>query len=720
MLPYERISALVRDEQVVPLGGRAELEAFGGELRLEVQVERGAARRRVSLALRGPEHPMRRLEFSIALLATLFASALALLGLRALPGEAGGCAAGLCIALGVDVVADLQSIHSPLMEVLAGVAQGAAPATLSHLLLVHPRQLRMVRDLPRLKFLPYGLALGLVALATLLLVRDSRLWEVPERLLGIWLVMGLGLLSLSAAARTRPVAARRPGIRGTWLFVIGAALFASLLVLTASEGISPAVSRGCAVLFALGIAFVSFRSSRRLDGEHLRPARWAVVQLLQTSIALAVLLPTFALLSGARFSDLEGGDAVLAVSGVFCLVAWFDQGRSLAWWLVGRVLEPEAPRFEELQRGHELLLEEARDADGFLGALAITASKALDCAGVTAFLRMGDSAWRLAYQKGEPACGEVHARAGELTLARQGASTAARRVVHLSWLPDALPGHSAVLHTARVGLLVGLYPTGGEARALLLGTGLRRSFDVNSETRRFLELLGSQTSHALERWDFEEKLVGSARMAAVGHAAAGLAHDLGRPLGEIYLEARKGLPSESMRCVERSASECLDLLGAFVRDARASHEQSARLESVLLAALDRITHLESSRRVLVRLSPGLPCVSDPRSLQRVFENLLENAFQWNPRTEPVEMTATECDDRVVVRIIDHGPGMSAQQVREAFGRFRSGRRGTGLGLAICRDITEKLGASILLDNGVGGGTVATVCLPTSGNPAAHG
>ena len=118
----------------------------------------------------------------------------------------------------------------------------------------------------------------------------------------------------------------------------------------------------------------------------------------------------------------------------------------------------------------------------------------------------------------------------------------------------------------------------------------------------------------------------------------------------------------------------------------------------------------------MRLAPSLPCVSDPRSLQRVFENLLENAFQWNPGTEPVEVTATESAGWAVIRIIDHGPGMSEEEMRDAFGRFRSGRRGTGLGLAICRDITEKLGASISLGAGLGGGTVATVSLPAPGSP----
>ena len=74
-------------------------------------------------------------------------------------------------------------------------------------------------------------------------------------------------------------------------------------------------------------------------------------------------------------------------------------------------LDPGAPRFEELQRAHETRLEKARDADGLLRALAGTCAKALDCEGMTAFLRMGNSAWRLAYQSGTPICGEEHARA---------------------------------------------------------------------------------------------------------------------------------------------------------------------------------------------------------------------------------------------------------------------------------------------------------------------
>ena len=720
MFPYERVSGVRRGDRIVPVGGRGQIAASDPYPRVEVQVERGAERRRVPLELRRLGHPMRSLEFTFVLGSALLAYALALLALRHLPVESGRCAAALFTSLGIGFGSDLQSIHSSLLEFMDGLAQMLAPATASHLLLVYPRPVRLVRDLPLFQVVPYAIALGLAELADLLAVRESRLWEVPERLLGVWLVLTSGLLALRCSARVNFGARRGRILRGGVLFAAGTAVFLSLLVLVTREDRPPDSLRAVFSFLVLGLGVVSFRSACRLRGEDLKPTNWGMEQLVQSGVVLVVLLLVVSSLPVGHPAVLGKADAFWVALGVLCLVLWFEQCRSASWWLVGRVVEPGAPRFQEIQREHRRLLEEACDEDGLVRALAIGCSRALDCGEVTAFLRMGDAKWRLAYRQGEPDCARAEACFAESTLARQEETVSAPRVLLLSWLPDEFSERRATLRAAGVDLLVGLHSARGEMRGLLLGTHLRRIFDVNSETCRFLELLAAHTSHALERWDFEQELVTHARMAAVGHAASGLAHDLGRPLGEIYLEACQTPPSASSRSVKRCAVECLDLLEAFVHDARASHEGIARLDSVIQAALDRITHLKASRRALVRLSPAPPCVPDPRSVQRIFENLLENAFQWNPHEELVEVTATEHEGRALVRIIDRGPGMSRQQSREAFGRFRSGRNGAGLGLAICRDIAEKLGGSVSLESGLGGGTVATVNLPIVESASANG
>ena len=68
----------------------------------------------------------------------------------------------------------------------------------------------------------------------------------------------------------------------------------------------------------------------------------------------------------------------------------------------------------------------------------------------------------------------------------------------------------------------------------------------------------------------------------------------------------------------------------------------------------------------------------------------------------------------VVRVIDHGPGLSDADKRDAVGRFWRGdtsRSGTGLGLAIVDALATASGGSVVLTDTVGGGLTVTVAFP---------
>ncbi len=117
--------------------------------------------------------------------------------------------------------------------------------------------------------------------------------------------------------------------------------------------------------------------------------------------------------------------------------------------------------------------------------------------------------------------------------------------------------------------------------------------------------------------------------------------------------------------------------------------------------------------------------ADSAQLERAFANLLENAARHSGG-HPVSLRARAVGQRVVVRVVDRGPGIpSAQRARvfEPFyrsGTERSGHRGSGLGLAIARGFVEANGGTIAVESLPGQGTTFVVEFPTAPVPASVG
>jgi signal transduction histidine kinase len=109
---------------------------------------------------------------------------------------------------------------------------------------------------------------------------------------------------------------------------------------------------------------------------------------------------------------------------------------------------------------------------------------------------------------------------------------------------------------------------------------------------------------------------------------------------------------------------------------------------------------------------------DPEKLQRVFLNLLSNAFKFTPDGGTIRSTLECKDDFMVVAIADSGPGIPPEARELVFERFRqleggATRRhgGTGLGLSIARDFVELHHGKIALGEAANGGALFTITLP---------
>jgi signal transduction histidine kinase len=135
---------------------------------------------------------------------------------------------------------------------------------------------------------------------------------------------------------------------------------------------------------------------------------------------------------------------------------------------------------------------------------------------------------------------------------------------------------------------------------------------------------------------------------------------------------------------------------------------AGRRDAWLAFAAERDVELEA------RVEPGLWARARPEHLEQVLDNLLNNALDVAPSGSTVTLTAARRRDRVEIRVLDAGPGMTAEERARAFDRFwrspgsPSDNGGFGLGLAIVRQLLNADGGTIQLQSPPSGGLEAVI------------
>lgn len=111
-----------------------------------------------------------------------------------------------------------------------------------------------------------------------------------------------------------------------------------------------------------------------------------------------------------------------------------------------------------------------------------------------------------------------------------------------------------------------------------------------------------------------------------------------------------------------------------------------------------------------------PLWGDGERLGHVVENLVTNALRHSPRGGQVVVRLAAEEDRQVVRVRDHGPGIDADDLPRLFLPFARGRaaqdgQGHGLGLHLCQRVVAAHGGRIWVEQPVGGGSELCFELP---------
>jgi signal transduction histidine kinase len=126
-----------------------------------------------------------------------------------------------------------------------------------------------------------------------------------------------------------------------------------------------------------------------------------------------------------------------------------------------------------------------------------------------------------------------------------------------------------------------------------------------------------------------------------------------------------------------------------------------------------------SLSVAVAIEPDLPRVQGVvGELNQIWLNLIDNALDAAPVSGRVEIRAEHRGGRVVVRVIDNGPGIPPDLRERIFDQFFTTKpvgQGTGLGLDITRRLVRKHDGDIEVESEPGR-TVFLISLPVAGGP----
>jgi signal transduction histidine kinase len=109
--------------------------------------------------------------------------------------------------------------------------------------------------------------------------------------------------------------------------------------------------------------------------------------------------------------------------------------------------------------------------------------------------------------------------------------------------------------------------------------------------------------------------------------------------------------------------------------------------------------------VTLNVEPDLPLVRGfVGELNQVWANLIDNALDAVPQSGRVEITVRRDRQRVVVRVVDNGPGIPAEMKQRIFEPFFTTKpvgKGTGLGLDIVRRLVSHNDAEIDVESAPG-------------------
>ncbi|AZC36245.1 sensor histidine kinase [Pseudomonas chlororaphis] len=201
-----------------------------------------------------------------------------------------------------------------------------------------------------------------------------------------------------------------------------------------------------------------------------------------------------------------------------------------------------------------------------------------------------------------------------------------------------------------------------------------------------------------------------------GRMLGAVSHDLRTPLSRLKLRLEQIEDNKLQGQMSQDLDDMISMLDAtlsYLHEQRTSEalqwmDVQALVESLCENAQDQGADVQTSGHCA-------PLQVQPMALRSCLNNLLDNALRYAGHAR---ISLQDSREQVLIRVIDHGPGIAEDQreaVFEPFYRLEGSRNrnsgGVGLGMTIAREAAERLGGQLHLEETPGGGLTTVVRLP---------
>ena len=144
------------------------------------------------------------------------------------------------------------------------------------------------------------------------------------------------------------------------------------------------------------------------------------------------------------------------------------------------------------------------------------------------------------------------------------------------------------------------------------------------------------------------------------------------------------------------------------------------LDNFIKSFIDSMKSVMKKKDIYIEYQPRHKknIMADVQALERVMNNLIDNAFKYSPKGSVIEISTITDNNHIKINVADEGTGISEIDQEYIFDRFyrtasarASENKGSGLGLAIVKNLINSLNGEVGVSNRPEGGSIFWFTLP---------